>query len=217
METKKTLRKKVLERRDAMLKIERNRKSARICEILEQELTANFKHPNIDDRAETGVCHKQHERPVPLVAAYAPMRSEVDVRPFVESAYQRGWRICFPCMVRDRLSESPHMEFYQVKHNQLKNAWEEFLGHPLRSLTSEELAHSGYEHIAPHEIDGIVVPLVAFDKQGGRLGYGGGNYDRLLPCVRKNAVIIGVAFDEQCVSAVPVEQHDRPLSRIITA
>ena len=42
----------------------------------------------------------------------------------------------------------------------------------------------------------MVVPLVAFDDAGRRLGYGGGNYDQLLPRLRADAVVIGIAFDE---------------------
>ena len=71
--------------------------------------------------------------------------------------------------------------------------------------------------IAPEDLDAVVVPLVAFDDDGNRLGYGGGNYDRLLPALRDDAVIAGIAFEEQRVEAVPVEPHDRPLPHIVTA
>ncbi len=64
------------------------------------------------------------------------------------------------------------------------------------------------------EPDAVVVPGLAFDRMGGRLGYGAGFYDVWLaahPCLS-----IGVGFDEQLVDAVPREAHDRPLDRVFT-
>ena len=64
-------------------------------------------------------------------------------------------------------------------------------------------------------MDIIVVPGVAFDKQGGRLGRGGGYYDRLLRKVKK-AATIGVCFREQIVKKVPMEKQDVKVDRVIT-
>ena len=61
---------------------------------------------------------------------------------------------------------------------------------------------------AATDIDLAVVPLVAFDDDGNRLGYGGGNYDRALPFASSDAVIIGIAFAEQRVPTVPALPHD---------
>ena len=63
----------------------------------------------------------------------------------------------------------------------------------------------------------IVVPLVAFDQTGARLGYGGGCYDRYLPMLSPACQIIGIAFDEQRVDRVPTDAHDLPLPHIISA
>ncbi|MEZ5777956.1 MAG: 5-formyltetrahydrofolate cyclo-ligase [Paracoccaceae bacterium] len=64
----------------------------------------------------------------------------------------------------------------------------------------------------------LVVPLLAFDRRGFRLGYGGGFYDRTLEGLRKGAAItaIGFAFAAQEVDAVPVEPTDQPLDLIVT-
>ena len=66
--------------------------------------------------------------------------------------------------------------------------------------------------------DILLVPLIAFDSQGGRLGYGGGFYDRTLSMLRsqKNIKAIGIAFSGQCVEKVPVELTDQPLDGIVT-
>jgi 5-formyltetrahydrofolate cyclo-ligase len=65
-----------------------------------------------------------------------------------------------------------------------------------------------------NRLDLVLVPGVAFDAQGRRLGRGKGYYDRLLTQVR--GTTCGVAFDEQIVAAVPVEPHDVRLNCILT-
>lgn len=59
--------------------------------------------------------------------------------------------------------------------------------------------------------------MVAFDADNMRLGYGGGNYDRFLRELRSDAVVCGIAFQEQEVEAVPTEPHDLTLPKIIVA
>lgn len=66
-------------------------------------------------------------------------------------------------------------------------------------------------------LDMAVVPLVAFDRTGARLGYGGGCYDRYLPTVAPGRPIVGIAFDEQRVDHVPTDAHDLPLPNIVSA
>jgi 5-formyltetrahydrofolate cyclo-ligase len=65
------------------------------------------------------------------------------------------------------------------------------------------------------EIDAILVPAVAFDRRGHRVGYGGGYYDRFLPEVPR-AVRIGAAYSCQIVAMVPEDPHDLPVDRIVT-
>jgi 5-formyltetrahydrofolate cyclo-ligase len=65
------------------------------------------------------------------------------------------------------------------------------------------------------EIDVILVPAVAFDRRGYRIGYGGGYYDRFLPDVPQ-AARIGAAFSCQIVAEIPADSHDVPADRIVT-
>jgi 5-formyltetrahydrofolate cyclo-ligase len=62
--------------------------------------------------------------------------------------------------------------------------------------------------------DMVVVPAVAFDKGGYRIGYGGGYYDRFL--LKTNALKVGLAFDFQVVDSLPREEHDLPVDKIVT-
>lgn len=67
---------------------------------------------------------------------------------------------------------------------------------------------------AANELDLIIVPGVAFDRAGRRIGRGGGFYDRLLPQYR--AVRAGICFDFQCLPDIPAEQHDIQMDFLVT-
>ena len=66
------------------------------------------------------------------------------------------------------------------------------------------------------EIDFVLMPGVAFDRQGARLGYGAGYYDRLLASGQRRALRVAAAFDVQIVDSVPADAHDQRLDIIIT-
>lgn len=234
MDEKKNMRADVLGRRDALDAETRARKSAAICRELERLVEeacesdagaceACAPDGNSAEADQLGPAHgvrayRNLGHP-PCVAVYAAMHSEVDLQAFVEGALARGWDVCFPCMVRDEPNgqESVRMAFYHVSGERFDHARAAFLNHPLRCLPCAELAGAGYEEASPANLDAVAVPLVAFDDKGNRLGYGGGNYDRLLPLLRPDTLVMGVAFDEQQVPAVPCEPHDRPLARIVHA
>ena len=75
---------------------------------------------------------------------------------------------------------------------------------------------SGYVQFLRANI--VILPLLAFDATGARLGRGGGHYDRTLASLRKKCHVraIGLAFDEQMVEKCPVEPHDAPLDMVVT-
>jgi 5-formyltetrahydrofolate cyclo-ligase len=93
----------------------------------------------------------------------------------------------------------------------------------LGSFAELEIGHYGIRepkrgNIRPvprEEIDTILVPAVAFDRRGHRVGYGVGYYDRFLPEVPR-AVRIGAAFSCQIVARVPEDPRDCPVGRIVT-
>ncbi len=70
--------------------------------------------------------------------------------------------------------------------------------------------------VLPSDIDLILAPGVAFDLKGYRMGYGAGFYDKLLPKIRPDCAVIGLAFDMQIVASLPVESHDQPMNSIMT-
>ncbi len=70
--------------------------------------------------------------------------------------------------------------------------------------------------VDPTLIDVLVLPGLGFDTQGGRLGYGAGYYDRLMPQMPQ-ALRIGIGFDEQIVLTLPVQDHDIFMDMVITS
>ncbi len=68
----------------------------------------------------------------------------------------------------------------------------------------------------PSRVDVVVVPGTAFTDTGDRLGQGGGWYDRFLPRTRPDCLWIGVGFEPQLVSALPVEAHDVRVHLVVT-
>jgi 5-formyltetrahydrofolate cyclo-ligase len=68
--------------------------------------------------------------------------------------------------------------------------------------------------VRPETIDLVIAPLLAFDRNGGRVGFGGGFYDRLL--TKCKCPVIGLAYSFQEIDSVPLEEHDRRLDMIVT-
>ena len=69
----------------------------------------------------------------------------------------------------------------------------------------------------PNEIDLIIVPGVTFDKDGGRMGYGAGYYDRYFKRLNKTGIVkLALAYDFQILNHVPMEEHDMPVDIIYT-
>ncbi|MEG0027229.1 MAG: 5-formyltetrahydrofolate cyclo-ligase [Raoultibacter sp.] len=218
METKPDIRAQAIARRDRMSVSERDRKSREICCKLETVLAqlppqrASHKPASSND---------QTSATAPLIAAYAAMKSEVDLDAFIVAAYAKCARVCFPCMVRAPANAAHpaalHMEFREVTRSDYERGKAPFVVAPLRSYTPDAAEVCAFPVVAARAINLIVVPLVAFDRRGNRLGYGGGNYDRFLPLLTPPCRITGVAFAEQEVSLLPREGHDVELSEIIRA
>lgn len=70
--------------------------------------------------------------------------------------------------------------------------------------------------VAPADVDVALVPGVAFDRQGNRLGHGAGYYDRLLAELSPSACLIGLAYECQLVEAIPHEPHDVGMDLVVT-
>lgn len=151
------------------------------------------------------------------VAVYAAMGSEVDPAAFAAAAVARGWRVAYPCMLSatDAMACGQRMCMRAVAAGDASSA--PFIAHPTRTFAAVDIDSDRFPIVPAEALDMVVVPLVAFDRAGARLGYGGGCYDRYLPTLSPACQIIGIAFDEQRVDHIPTDAHDLPLPHIISA
>ena len=151
------------------------------------------------------------------VAVYAAMDSEVDPAAFAAAAAARGWRVAYPCMLSasDAAACGQRMCMRTVAAGDVSAA--PFIAHPTRAFAATDIDNNRCPIVPAAELNMVVVPLVAFDQTGARLGYGGGCYDRYLPMLPPVCQIVGIAFDEQRIDHVPTDAHDLPLPHIISA
>lgn len=135
-----------------------------------------------------------------VIAGYWPSGSEFDVRPLLERLEVSGSPIALPIEVPGR-----PLAFRR---------W-----HPGGTLEPGPHGimqpNSAAEEIRPQV---LLVPLLAFDGAGGRLGQGGGHYDRTLEALRQSGevIAIGVAYASQRVDSVPRNGHDQRLDWVLT-
>ena len=196
---KAELRRTVIARRDALDLDVRAAKSAAICTQLVELL----------DRLGAAAPH--------TVAVYAAMGSEVDPAAFTAAAAAHGWRVAYPCMLSatDAMACGQRVCMRAVSVGDASEA--PFIAHPTRAFAATDIDSIRFPIVPAEALDMVVVPLVAFDRAGARLGYGGGCYDRYLSTVSPTCRIIGIAFDVQRVDHVPTDAHDLPLPHIISA
>lgn len=196
---KAELRRAVIARRDAIGLDVRAAKSAVICARLVE----------LFDRLDTATPR--------TVAVYAAMGSEADPAVFAAAAAKRGWRVAYPCMLSatETAACGQRMCMRAVAAGDVDTA--PFIAHPTRAFAARDIDSDRFPIVPAEALGMIVVPLVAFERTGARLGYGGGCYDRYLPTVLPACHVIGIAFDEQRVDRVPTNAHDLPLPNIISA
>jgi len=134
-----------------------------------------------------------------VFSAYAPMRSEFDPRPLIAKIAAAGGRIVLPAIVEGRIVFREH--------------------DPGAALTAGVFGTSEPPARARElDPDVLLVPLLAFDAQGGRIGYGKGYYDQAIARLKKSRRIgtVGLAFEAQRVEEVPVTERDQRLDLILT-
>jgi 5-formyltetrahydrofolate cyclo-ligase len=133
------------------------------------------------------------------VGAYWPIRSEVDPRSLMSALLDRGQEVALS----------------QIRHPYL--SWR--LWQPGDVLVKGGFGVREPGPDAPECFPtALLVPLLAFDRQGGRLGYGKGHFDRAIAGLERRhpVVTIGLAFSVQEIGHLPVEDHDRPLDIVVT-
>jgi 5-formyltetrahydrofolate cyclo-ligase len=152
-------------------------------------------------RARQLLCRREIWTEARSVLLFAPMADEIDIWPLVTEALGAGKRVALPRY--DASSDS-------------------YLACEIRDCESDlcpgyfgiREPRPGCEVMPGNRLDLILVPGIAFDLSGRRLGRGKGYYDRWLPALCGKTC--GVAFDEQIVDGIPFEPHDQVVDCILT-
>lgn len=149
------------------------------------------------------ICTRIHTleifRKATVIGIYLALPGEVQLDALIDHCRHLGKRICVP--VFDQESNGCVMAEWHANTDLIAGRW-------------DVLEPSLRQRIRHDEIDLMMVPGVAFDTSGERLGRGGGYYDRMLS--QSNAYHLGVAFQYQIVDALNTEEHDIPMDLVAT-
>ena len=150
--------------------------------------------------ADHAICHAS------TILAYASFGSELSLDPFITVALALSKRIAIPAINWAHKSMAAH---------QITNLDTDLI--PGRY--DIRVPHEGCPAVEPEQIDVILLPGLAFDRAGNRLGRGAGFYDRYISALKDaghNPTLIGVCYHAQIVDLVPTEPHDHRVDRVIT-
>ncbi len=131
--------------------------------------------------------------------AFWSFGSEVETAPLIEGLHEAGVRVALP-----RVEGADVVAVAYAP------------GDAVAPSAFGAMEPSAGRVIDPLEVEAVIVPGVAFDRAGGRVGYGGGFYDRFLPRTRPGVPAIAVAFAIQIVEEVPGGGMDRRMDAIVT-
>jgi 5-formyltetrahydrofolate cyclo-ligase len=139
------------------------------------------------------------------VMFYVDVRDEVRTRQALPEALASGKRIVVPYCLDGEL------ELFW-----LENMDELELGMYRILEPKVELRDVAAKRLTPTDLDLVMVPGVAFDRNGGRTGHGKGYYDKLLQHARKDAPLVALSFECQLFEEIPAESHDIFMDKVVT-
>lgn len=140
-----------------------------------------------------------------VVMFYVSLKDEVYTLSMIDEAIKIGKRVCVPVIIK----EEKHLIAGEIK-DRINDLERQHFG-----IYQPKAGH--VKEVPLEDIDLIVVPGIAFDKNNVRLGRGHGYYDRFLCALPNDTKTIGLAFDFQVVENLPRDSHDIPVWKTITA
>ena len=150
-------------------------------------------------RAQSRLLAHEVFRSARTIGLYSPIRKEVATDHLAHAARRHGQTLLYPRVCGQNLVLVEVVDPAQ-----------------LRRGSFGVLEPQGDPWTATDRIDLLVVPGVAFDRQGWRLGYGQGYYDRFLGTRHQPAVLVGLCYDFQLLDRLPADVHDIPMDLIVT-
>jgi len=165
---------------------------------LREELAA--RDPDAGEKLADKFPLKLFERYGPVVATYLPIGSEIDPRPLMRKLAYVGAEFALPCVQDDGT-----MVYRAYKTGDM------LVKRPFGLLEPNPEVTERHPTL-------VLTPLLGFDREGNRLGYGKGHYDRALTRLREEGrvFVCGLAFFQQETSEIPSEPHDIPLDWVMT-
>lgn len=140
------------------------------------------------------------------VFIYVDFRSEVQTRDLILKMHEMGKKVVVPVtLLEDR-------DLLPVYINDV----EKDLAPGYASIPEPVEAIRETQRVSPASLDIVFLPGSVFDERGGRMGYGGGFYDRFVSCKAPQALRIGLAYEQQMVKEAPLQDHDERMDMIIT-
>jgi 5-formyltetrahydrofolate cyclo-ligase len=178
-------------------------------QAIREQAHANRRAQENKDELSRQICQTFVELPeyarARTVMFYVDVRTEVRTRHFLPTALTHGKRIVVPYCVEGDLElfllesmEELAIGMYKIMEPKPD----------LRPLPSKK--------VAVEEIDLVMVPGVAFDRTGARMGHGFGYYDKLLEGVRRDAPLVALAFECQLFPEIPTAAHDVFMDKVVT-
>lgn len=140
-----------------------------------------------------------------VVMCYVAIDGEVETRPFLSQALADGKRVVVPVT----LKKSRKLIAVEIKDP----------GLDLKRRGPFKIPQPRFSRrraVPPEKLDLVIVPGIAFDRRGRRLGRGLGYFDRFLAQVPASVPRVGLAFRFQVLKKIPSESHDQPVDRVIT-
>ena len=146
----------------------------------------------------------------PVICGYISVRGELDTSPILKQAASEGKTVALPVTVTG--ADEGRMVFRALPEGDFSRLAPARFGIPEPDGSCPVLAGSDFSRAL------ILVPALAFDSEGYRLGYGGGYYDRFLAALRETAIphtAVGLAYSVCRAASLPREAHDIPVHIIL--
>ena len=163
-------------------------------------------NPAVAHAKSMAICKRLLEQPeydrAQTIMIYLPMADEVDVAPIALRGWQQEKTIAAPRLAWDQR----HMLPVEIR------SLETGLVVTYKGLREP----AGGEPVPVEFLDLVIVPALAYDRQGNRLGRGAGFYDRFLKTPQFRGLAVGVAFREQLVDHIPAQENDVPVHMLVT-
>ena len=136
------------------------------------------------------------------IAAFIPTPTEPPIAAALNTLILAGVSVIVPVSAADGL-----LDWMELGPDTIWSTTNDSMGMPIPSTGA---------NASPSNLDAVLIPAAAVDRDGNRLGWGKGFYDRFLASVEGKPLLIAVVFESDCIVEVPTDEHDAPVDAILT-